>query len=386
MKIVHVYKDYHPPVRGGIEQTVERIARAQVAAGHDVTVLVSASGGRRSLEERVAGVRVVRVAEWARVLSSPIAPGFPAALKRECADVWHLHFPNPLGEASWLLASPPGALLVTYYADVVRQRLLLPIYRPFIHHLLQRADLVQVISPQALERADSPVSRHRERCRLVPLGIDLGPFQDIDRNSAGARALRERYGDPFVLFVGRLRYYKGLDVLLAAMPNVSARLVIVGDGPMEAPLRSQVRELRIGDKVVFTGAITDDELRVHLGAAAIGVLPSTHPSEAFGLSMVEYLAAGLPVVCTELGTGTTFVNEDGVTGVVVPPRDPAALAKGLTSLLEDDELRAKFGAAGRKRAAALFSMPEMMRGLDTLYAEVIARSTPRPQQAQVTKS
>jgi rhamnosyl/mannosyltransferase len=377
VKIVHVYKDYHPPVRGGIEQTLERIARAQAAAGHDVTVVVSASGQRRTYEERIAGVRVVRVAEWARALSSPIAPGFPAAIGRERADLWHLHFPNPLGEVSWLLKSPPGALLVTYYCDVVRQKLLLPVYTPFVHRLLDRADLVQVISPQAMERAESPVSQHREHCRLVPLGIDLESFQSIDRDSPAARALREKYGDPFVLFVGRLRYYKGLDVMLAAMPRISARLVIVGDGPMEEPLRRQAAELGLGDKVVFAGPVSDEELRAHLGAAAIGVLPSTHPSEAFGLAMVEYLAAGVPAVCTELGTGTTFVNADGETGVVVPPGDPVALAAGVERLVADPELRARCGAAGRERASRLFSTPAMMRGLEELYAETIARAARR---------
>jgi rhamnosyl/mannosyltransferase len=377
VKIVHVYKDYHPPVRGGIEQTLERIARAQAAAGHDVTVVVSASGQRRTYEERIAGVRVVRVAEWARALSSPIAPGFPAAIGRERADLWHLHFPNPLGEVSWLMKSPPGALLVTYYCDVVRQKLLLPVYTPFVHRLLDRADLVQVISPQAMERAESPVSLHRERCRLVPLGIDLESFQSIDRDAPAARALRAKYGDPFVLFVGRLRYYKGLDVMLAAMPRISARLVIVGDGPMEEPLRRQAAELVLGDKVVFAGPVSDEELRAHLGAAAIGVLPSTHPSEAFGLAMVEYLAAGVPAVCTELGTGTTFVNADGETGVVVPPGDPVALAAGVERLVADLELRSRCGAAGRERASRLFSTPAMMRGLDELYAETIARSTRR---------
>src|SRR6185436_19351831 len=93
VKIVHVYKDYHPPVRGGIEQTIERMARWQVAAGHEVTVLVSASGQNANRTEVVDGVRVVRVAEVARALSSPLCPGFPAALAAQQADLWHLHSP-----------------------------------------------------------------------------------------------------------------------------------------------------------------------------------------------------------------------------------------------------------------------------------------------------
>ena len=127
MRIVHVYKDYHPPVLGGVEQTIERMARWQVAAGHEVTVLVSASGERRSRTENIDGVRVVRVGEWGRALSSPLCPGFPATLARERADLWHLHSPNPLGEASFWLVRPRGAMVFTYYCDLSRQRARLPI-------------------------------------------------------------------------------------------------------------------------------------------------------------------------------------------------------------------------------------------------------------------
>lgn len=378
MKIVHVYKDYHPPVRGGIEQTVERIARSQVAAGHEVHVLVSASGARRTSHETVEGVRVHRVAEWARALSSPLCPDFPAELGRLDADLWHLHFPNPLGEASWMWVRPPGALLVTYYADIVKQKALLPLYAPLVNGLLARAHLVHVISPQALTREDSLVHAHRDKCRVVPLGVDAGAFLSLDRSSAAAETLRRKYGGPFVLFVGRLRYYKGLGVLLDAMASADARVVIVGDGPMEASLREQAERLKLGGKVIFAGAVSDEVLRDHLAAAAVGVLPSIHPSEAFGLSMVEYLASGLPAICTELGTGTTYVNESLVTGLVVPPGDAAALARAIETLMADASLRERMGAAGRLRVRDLFTTEAMMSGLDAVYCETLDRARRSP--------
>src|SRR5262249_55298722 len=134
VKIVHVYKDYHPPVRGGVEQTIERMARWQVAAGHEVTVLVSASGGRRAAADIGAGVRRGPVAERARALSSPICPGYPGALARETADLWHVHCPNPLGELAYRWRLPAGALVCTHHCDLTQplQRALLPLYRPFV--------------------------------------------------------------------------------------------------------------------------------------------------------------------------------------------------------------------------------------------------------------
>jgi rhamnosyl/mannosyltransferase len=372
MKIVHLYKDYFPPTRGGIEQTVQRMAESQAAAGHEVTVLVSAAGGLRTREERVNGVRVVRVSEWARALSAPLCPTMPRHVARLPADVWHLHFPNPTGEVSWLLARPAGALVVSYYSDIVRQAAALPIYGAVIERLLGRADVVLATSDRHLEHSRF-LARHRERCRVVPLGIDLAPFDDLASHRPAAAMLRARYGTPLVLFVGRLRYYKGLNVMLDAMPRVEGRLVIVGDGPEGARLRRQHQRLGLGERVFFAGTCEASALLDHLAAADVGVLPSTHPSEVYGLSMVEMMACGVPVVCTELGTGTSFVNRDGETGLVVPPRDPAALAAAINRLLGDEALRRRMGEAARRRAQATFSAAAMMRGVDAAYAEAVQR-------------
>jgi glycosyltransferase involved in cell wall biosynthesis len=371
MKILHVYKDYHPPVRGGIEQTIEQMARAQVAEGHDVTVLCSAHGGRRTLDERVDGVRVVRVGEVGRMWSAPLCPGMPAALAKLTADLVHLHYPNPTGEVSWLLARPRAPMVLSYYSDVVRQKAVMPVYGLFAERVLRGATRILVTSDRHLEHSRW-LQRHRERTRVVPLGIDLERFGALEAHRPGGAALRQRLGTPLILFVGRLRYYKGLDVLLRAMPDVRGRLVIVGDGPERERLGALHASLGLGDRVTFAGDQDESSLLDHLAAADVGVLPSTYPSEVYGLSMVEMMACGIPVVCTELGTGTTFVNLNERTGLAVAPFDPAALAAALNRLLEDAALRARFGAAARERAHEVFSRPAMMRALMAVYAEARA--------------
>jgi len=379
VRIIHVYKDYHPPVRGGVEQTMERMAHWQVRAGHEVTVLVSASGAREGRVEDIDGVRVVRVAEWARALSSPICPGFPAARARERADLWHLHMPNPLGETSYQWVRPPGALLITFHGDITNQRALLPLDRPVVHTLFRRADVLHATSARALERADSVVVPFRDRFRVVPLGVDAAPLLELDRSRPAAVALRERFGDPYLLFVGRLRHYKGLHVLLDAMPRIEAPLVIVGNGPMDRSLRAQAVRLGLGDRVHFAGPVSDEILHDHLAAAGIGLLPSSTPTEAFGLAMVEYMAAGLPVICTELGTGTSIVNQHGETGLVVHANDPDALAEAVNRLLADRALRERMGRAGRVRVRERFTTEAMMRGMDLLYEEAVRGDRERAQ-------
>jgi glycosyltransferase involved in cell wall biosynthesis len=155
------------------------------------------------------------------------------------------------------------------------------------------------------------------------------------------------------------------------MPSVDATLVIVGDGPMGDSLREQSARLGLGGRVHFAGAVSDEVLHDHLAAAGVGILPSSDAAEAFGLAMVECMAAGLPVVSTELGTGTSFVNQDGVTGVVVRAGDPASLAEGLRGMLADRGMRDRMGQAGRERVREHFTTEAMMRGMDALYGAAL---------------
>lgn len=376
MKIVHLYKDYYPPVFGGIEQTVSRLARGQAAAGHNATVLCSAHGGRRDVEETIEGVRVIRCAEWARLASAPVCPGMPGRLARLKADILHLQYPSPPGEVSYLISGRHVPMVVSYQADITRQVAVLPIYRPVIDAVLDRARLIMAASPQYIEHSEFLRSR-RGKCRVVPLGIELEPFEQLESFAAEAARLRAAYGGgPLVLFVGRFRYYKGLRVLLRAMVNVPATLVLVGGGGEEAELRVLHRELELGDRVRFAGSLDDRGLRAHLAAADVSVLPSINAAEAFGLAMIEAMAAGIPVVSTELGTGTSFVNQHGETGLVVPPSDPTALAAALRMLVADPALRRTMGEAGRRRARALFSTGRMVASVFKVYEEALAQGPP----------
>jgi glycosyltransferase involved in cell wall biosynthesis len=370
MKIVHIYKDYFPPVHGGIEQTINRMAVSHARSGHSVTVLVSSHGERHSSEEWIDGVRVVRVAEWGRALSAPFCPGMPRRLSSIEGDLFHLHYPNPTGEISWMIARPRGALVMSYYSDVVRQSAFMPLYGPAVRWLMDRCDLILATTEKHVDHS-SYLRRVRDKCVVVPLGIDLAPFSRPEAHSEQAAEIRRRFAAPLILFVGRLRYYKGLHVLLEAMRSVEATAVIVGDGPMEDALRAQHARLGLGNRVIFAGPISDRDLPSWIAAADIGVLPSTKPSEVYGLAMIEMMASGVPIVCTELGTGTSYVNRDGESGLVVPPDDPRTLSGALQRLVNDGELRRRLGDGARKRANRLFSQESMMAALDSAYGRVL---------------
>ena len=369
MKVLQVNKLYYPHI-GGVEKHVQDVAEALLDQA-DVKVLV-ANSGREAKRETVNGVMVERVPTWGVVQSAPIAPGFYRSIKRARADIYHLHFPNPVGELAYLAAGSPGKLVVTYHADVVRQRLLRRFYGPVIERLLRRADMVMVSSPNLIESSPwlQPI---REKCRVIPFAIDLEPFKPDPAVAAKAEEFRKRFGTPLVLFVGRLIYYKGLEYLVRAAPDVDAQFVIVGEGPLEAELKTLATELGVAERFHFVGRATDTELPAYYKACDIFTLPSIAESEAFGFVQLEAHACGKPVVSTNLPTGVPYANLHGETGLIVAPEDPEALATALNLLISDDVKRGKLGARAKERVESDFSMEAMAREILQAYQGLLAR-------------
>jgi rhamnosyl/mannosyltransferase len=296
----------------------------------------------------------------------------PGHLARNPGDLYHLHFPNPTGELSWLAVRPRAPMVITYHGDVIRQKALMPFYSPFIHAVLGGANVIMPSSNNMILRSPF-LQQHRDRCTVVPLGIDLEPFLRAEQHATEAAALRARYPGPIVLFVGRLVHYKGLHVLFEAMRTIEATLLVLGDGPSRAELERQSRELGLEKRVVFAGMISPDDIVGWMAAADIGVLPSILPNESFGLSMVELMACGIPVVCTELGTGTSLVNQHDESGFVVEPGNPVVLGAAITRLLTDQPLRRRMGVAARARAVRMFSTDAMMTAVKEIYAVAAER-------------
>jgi rhamnosyl/mannosyltransferase len=362
VKILHLYKDYYP-VLGGIEGHIRALAEGQAQAGHAVSVLVT-SPTRRDSAESLGGVTVVRAGRLATVASTPVSPALAARLAGLRPDITHLHFPYPVGEVSQLLLNR-GRTVLTYHSDVVRgsQRLVLRLYRPLMRLILRRAARVIATSPNYV--ASSPhLRRLADRCVVIPLGVDTGRFAPAPAALPSA--------PPTLLFLGRLRYYKGLDTLLEAMQTIDARLRIGGDGPLRGELEALAARLGVGARVEFAGAVPDEALADFYRSGDVFVLPASARSEAFGTVLLEAMACGLPCVTTELGTGTTYVVQDGVTGLVVPPRNPRALADALRRLLADGELRAQMGGAGRARARREFSVETMVARVAAVYEWALA--------------
>jgi rhamnosyl/mannosyltransferase len=350
-----------------MENHIRMLARGTAERGLDVTVLVT-SPTRRTEVGELEGVKVIKAGRLATVASTPISFGLFRWVRRLRPDIAHLHFPYPMGEMAQLFFGRSQRTLITYHSDVVRQQGLLRVYKPFLRRVLARADRIIATSPNYIK--SSPyLSAVFDKCTVVPLGIDLEFFRQP--RTYEVKALRRRYRPPLLLFVGLLRYYKGLDYLIGAMPDIDARLLVVGSGPMAEEWQALVGRLGLGERVLFAGRVEDEHLPAYFQACDIFVLPASHRSEAFGVVQAEAMACGKPVVCTELGTGTSYVNVDGQTGLVVPPRDPDALAAAINRLLGDEALRTQMGARGSERARQEFSHEVMIDRVLRIYEDLL---------------
>ncbi|GMU92813.1 MAG: glycosyl transferase [Candidatus Hydrogenedentota bacterium] len=363
---MHVYKDFDPPVHGGMEHHMALMCRYQ-RQWAEVEALTCSRSFRSRVVER-DGTRVTEVGEWGRFQSAPVSPLFVPYMKQARADVAVLHVPNPTAEIAWLLARPRAKLVVRYQSDVVRQATAMRFYGPVQSRFLRAADLIIVASPQYLEtsRTLRPV---RGRCRVVPLGVLAEDFAAPDW--ARVDALRREYGGGFVLFCGRHRYYKGIEYLVRAARDIHAPVVIAGDGPERLRCEALARELDAD--VFFPGPLSRDDLVAHLHACEVFAFPSVERSEAYGISMLEAHACGKPVVSTTLGTGVEFVNLHGQTGWNVPPRDSEALASAINRLLDDERLREEMGAFAKRRVETEFNAEHIAQTEFELYQEVAGR-------------
>jgi glycosyltransferase involved in cell wall biosynthesis len=357
---------YYPPYEGGIENHVASLCSG-VQASWDTTALVFNTEAR-TLEERVDGVRVVRVASLGNILSTEFAPSFIRWFSRlSHADIVHLHVPNPVGELACLSMRRGFRLVVTYHSDVVRQRLLGRLNRMVLHRVLNRADRIIVFTRRYME--SSPVLRwHSSKCAIIPHGIDLSEVEKTAEVAERAAGFRRQHGDRVVLFVGRMVYYKGLDVLLHAMTRLpDTKLVLLGDGPLRRPMEKLSGTLGLGSRVHFCGRVDHLTKVAAYHGSDLLVLPATHRSEAFGLVQVEAMAAGLPVICTNIDSGVPSVNAHGQSGLVIEPGRPDHLAEAIRTMLGDRIRLREFGLEARRRAERLYSREVMLRDTLALY-------------------
>jgi len=359
MKVLIVNKLYYPWI-GGVETVVQQLAEGlPLGDGGIQTEVLCCRPKGRTVKEKINNVEIVRASSFGIFKSMPISLSFFGLFKKmsaEC-DVVDLHHPFPLSFLAYYLFKPKAKLLVHYHSDIIRQKVFGFLLLPFIKFVLRRADKVIVSNP-GLVKNSKILDEFREKCVVIPFGVDVKEIDNLADTDLVDK-IREKYGN-FILYAGRLSYYKGVQYLLEAMKNVPNNLVIIGNGEEKDRLKNLVDILGIKDRVFFLDHLSRKELINFYKAATVFVLPSIFKSETFGITLLEAMACGTPVISTELGTGTSFVNQSGVTGLVVPPRSIEALKGALLEVLDNGLGRGRFGSEARLRAETIFALTRMI--------------------------
>lgn len=368
MNILHVFKVYYPDSYGGIEQVIRQLAQSRRDGVKHGVFALSKQGldDQRCIE--VDGVPVTRARVHFSLASTSVSLNALGAFRSAAAqaDLVHYHFPWPFADVLHFASGMSTPAILTYHSDIVRQRLLLPLYAPLMHRFLARMRVIVATSPNYLETSNV-LKRHRERVQTIPIGLDPTPSMPDGERVA---FWREQLGSGFFLFIGTLRYYKGLHILMEASRNAAFRVVLVGAGPLERTLRKQAGELGLGN-VTFLGALPDADKFALLELCRGVVFPSHLRSEAFGVTLLEGAMFGRPLVSSEIGTGSSYVNVDGLTGYVVPPSDPDALRAALHRLHTDPALAAALGRNARARFVDRFQASMMRSRYQQVYESVL---------------
>jgi glycosyltransferase involved in cell wall biosynthesis len=367
VRVLHFFKTYWPDSFGGIERAIHAIAIGTSKLGFEPVVL--------SLSRKPRENSIYFDGHWAykaRLDLEIASTGLSLeAFKhfRELAataDLIHYHFPWPFMDLVHFATRVRKPTVVSYQSDIVKQSKLLQVYRPLMHLFLNSVDRIVVASPNYLETSEH-LRRYHAKTTVIPNGLDENAYPKP--SEMRLREWRTRFPDPFFLFTGVLRYYKGLHILIEAARLSGYPVVIVGSGPMEHELRAQVDANRLPN-VHFVGSLPDEEKVALLTLCRAFVFPSHLRSEAFGLSLVEAAMFSRPMISCEIGTGTSFINRAGETGIVVPPDNPQALASAMEVLIREEVVAQRYGNSARERFLAELTAEKMAVRYAKVYTEL----------------
>jgi glycosyltransferase involved in cell wall biosynthesis len=350
LRILHAYKIYQPDTEGGIPAVMSSLAHASDEnASHSI---LTARGFGFARRYQLKGIPVEAVASLGTLFSTPLAPNYiPMFVRRaRSTDIVIHHAPLPLNDMAILLGLPSDvALIVYWHADIVDYPVLKRLVAPFIRRVLTRADRI-VVSGQPMIDNSEFLRQHAEKCSILPYGMDLDYWRTLDAEERFAADEIRRRQPRHIVAVGRLVDYKGYDVLIRAMQSIDGHVTIIGEGPLLAELQQLAVGLGVSDRIRFAGRLTRSEIKQIFYSAQVFAFPSVTEAEAFGIVQIEAMAAGLPIVNTNLATTVPLVARHDLEALTVFPNNPQALSQALNRILDEPALAERLGAAGRERA------------------------------------
>lgn len=258
-----------------------------------------------------------------------------------------LHHPYPLGFLAYYLFGRGRKLVVWYHSDIIRQKISGFLFSPILKAVLKKSQKIFVSNPNLVKNS-KVLQGFQKKCVVVPFGVGRKFFEENENIGSETQLIRKKFGEPLILSVGRLAYYKGFSYLIKASREVPAKFLVIGEGKLKKKLDNLINKYQLRNKFSIVPSVKD--LIPYYHACDVFVLPSIQPTETFGIVLLEAMACAKPVISTELHTGTSFINQDKRTGLVIEPRNAEALACAINNLINDADLKKSFSQNARDRA------------------------------------
>lgn len=368
MRILHFYKNALPESIGGVEQVVDQIARGTIQFGAQNTVL-ALSDTPSEHPSPIHGYKLYTAKRNFELASNGFSWQSVEQFKELAAkaDLIHYHFPWPFADMVHQLVSPKIPTVLTYHSDIIRQRLLLRLYRPLKQQFLKSVDHIVATSPNYLQTS-KVLQVFKAKVTVIPIGLDDQTYPKPDLGLV--KFYTDHFGERFFLFIGAFRYYKGLKYLIEAARVAPYPIVIVGSGPIERELKYDAQRHDVKN-IFFVGQVSEENKSALLAACYGVIFPSHLRSEAFGVTLLEGAMFSKPLISCEIGTGTSYINIDQETGLITPPSDSKALANAMTWLWTHPEEARKMGQRARVRYESLFTAKRMAQSYFDIYQKLL---------------
>lgn len=369
-----------PPYLAGTGNVCYHNSIELAKLGHNVTVFTSRYP---DIEMSYSYSDLIKVKRFKPIFRFGNAPLMPQLLEIKNFDIIHLHYPYYFGgEIIYLISKlRKQKYVVTYHQDVILKgfmNIFPKIHRSTLFNtIINNASKICVTSCDHARNSfiKKIVEKRNDSIIEIPNGVDINVFRsDIDSSLIRKKLSIDNH--KIVLFVGALdkaHYFKGVEYLLKSftmLKNDDAILIIIGDGDLKEYYRSLAEKLGVGHKTVFAGRISDEDLPKYYHLSEVVVLSSISVGEIFGIVLIEAMSTEKPVIATNL-PGVRSVVDDGINGFLVKPKDIEDLAYKIDYMLDNDNIRRKFGKNGRKKVENFYSWEKIGKKLEIVYEGIL---------------
>ena len=369
MRILQLGKFY--PLKGGVEKVMYALAEKLSEQGIDSDAMFASKDGHAEDIQLNEHCHIYICRTFFEAKATMIAPTMVIMLQQICNhyDIIHIHHPDPMATLALYVSGFKGHVVLHWHSDIIRQNKWLKFYRPLQSWLIRRADVIVGTSPVYIEKSEA-LSAVQKKCRCIPIGV-----YETTSNATLTAKIREQYvGKHIVFSLGRLVLYKGYEYLIEAATHLPDDYVVLigGSGHQHNHLSALIHTLGVDEKVKLLGFIPDEQLGAYFDASDVFCLSSIDKREAFAIVQVKAMIHSRPIISSDIpDSGVPWVNQNGVTGLTVPPCDSKAIARAVEEICSDEHRYQQYCKQARKRYEELFRMDDMISACKSLYDQIM---------------